>query len=138
MDINLPIDNVDLWRTSHAFAWLFRKQFGFFPDRNGSWMEAGLNYWTMHTEQVISSELKQQIKDFVLNETNFVKPVFSNLLILDLDYIAIESELKTFLAEEDFVYVGKGHEQHIYFLRALTVQEKKQVKEVLISHVNFY
>lgn len=138
MKISLPIENVELWRNSHEFAWLFRRHFSFFPDRDGSFMSADLNKWIMNTNQKITGEQEEEIKNFCMNPVNFTAPTYSNLLILDLNFIEIENQLKEFLNEKDFIFIGKGHEQHIYFLRALTTQEKKQAKEVLLSHVNIY
>jgi len=138
MKISLPATNTELWKYSHEFAWLFRKKFGFFPDRDGAFMQATTDNWEMITEKELTKEQIQEIKEFCKDEKNFGVLNYSNLLILDIDFSNIEDKLSKFLNEKDFLYVGKGHEQHIYFFRELTPQEKQKVKDVLLAHITIY
>lgn len=141
--ISLSLKNRKLLETTHIYCWIFKKQFGFFPDRNGCSLTMTENEITLLIERddiELTPKLMDEIAVFFENEDNFTLQKYENMAVIDLDFEGIVENLQSNLLKDiDVLYVGCGSKQKIYFRgRPLTDDEKRIVKQVLNSFITLY
>lgn len=140
-NIDLPKESRELWVNGdqHAFAWLFKKRFGFFPDRDGSYLEVFHNRWHLNTNQEVDYDLMHEIYQYCDNPEAYQMPTGETLQI-DLDWADMENKLNTYAANDetlDITYIGHGPKQYIHFSRSLTAEEKTALQNLIKQYINF-
>ncbi len=133
MKIYLSAANIELFRTSHYYSWNFWHKFGWFPDKDGSTLNADSNDFWMETDRELTKEEITEIKDFFDEKSTFLPPPHVQKVVLDLDYKALQTKISDYIKNDptlDVKYVGEGNKQVLYCSRALTDSEQKKLRQL--------